>query len=710
MDLKGNKEEILKKKARLEEVKNILKEEFVGIDNIIDNVINSISPFYIFPNSIKRPIVINLWGMTGTGKTSLIERLVELLNQKHCFVKFDIGEYCGSDDKLRTELSTKIRKLNDNSSILLFDEFQLGRTIDDSGKEIDRNTLRPIWELIDTGVIYTHNTGIYMGLVDIMEKMKKCIELGVIVDRDGYVIAKEEVYDSLFRNDYAYVPSDYKECTVMVGESEYGDEVFIEDEESKMVSPTSNTPYWWNDSKGKFKKPKFIKRDMFETYLYDATPTFFNEIKDFDTHKHLFNKTLNQLLDFMQNDFMDRVELTNKVDFSKSVIFCVGNLDELYRGEEHNISPDEDADLFHEQSLDITLPQVKQALSSRFRMEQIGRLGNTHYIYNTLNRASYEKLITKYLDNKVAYVKDNFNITITFDKSINNVLYLEGVYPSQGTRPLLSTFNAMIESYITTIITELSINFDTAETIHWSYDNYNYKLIVKDSNKEVVYDYKVECNLQKLREGDSSQIQALVAVHEAGHALVSCIATKLVPIEVLSKTADLSEGYCRNNFKDLIQTKEFLLKRLQVLLAGIEAEKFVFGNDYCTVGAGSDLSTATNLAFDIIKRYGMDKYPALMSSDREVDMVDSYVKISSGKLEEKILNLLNDAKKEVNKIFKEHEKHLLLLSDLLIQKPKITDVEVKDVLKDLKIDWKEPHELYNFRKVVTDKIKKYKAH
>ena len=82
---KSKKKEILKKKERLELLKVKLKKDFVGIDNIIDDVVSSISPFYLFPESIKRPIVINLWGMTGTGKTSLIESLVDFLKQKHCF-------------------------------------------------------------------------------------------------------------------------------------------------------------------------------------------------------------------------------------------------------------------------------------------------------------------------------------------------------------------------------------------------------------------------------------------------------------------------------------------------------------------------------------------------------------------------------------------------------------------------------------------------
>ena len=58
------------RKSKLEEAAIILKKEFVGIDTIIDEVIHSIEPWYIYPQGQIRPTIINLWGMTGVGKTN----------------------------------------------------------------------------------------------------------------------------------------------------------------------------------------------------------------------------------------------------------------------------------------------------------------------------------------------------------------------------------------------------------------------------------------------------------------------------------------------------------------------------------------------------------------------------------------------------------------------------------------------------------------
>ena len=76
---------ILQKRKNLEEIETQLKEEFIGLDEIIARVIQLITPWYLFPQIQQRPVIINLWGMTGVGKTSLVKRLMDLLQLNECF-------------------------------------------------------------------------------------------------------------------------------------------------------------------------------------------------------------------------------------------------------------------------------------------------------------------------------------------------------------------------------------------------------------------------------------------------------------------------------------------------------------------------------------------------------------------------------------------------------------------------------------------------
>ena len=46
-----------------------LKREFVGLDDIIDQLGASVYAWYVTPEIITRPTIVSIWGMTGTGKT-----------------------------------------------------------------------------------------------------------------------------------------------------------------------------------------------------------------------------------------------------------------------------------------------------------------------------------------------------------------------------------------------------------------------------------------------------------------------------------------------------------------------------------------------------------------------------------------------------------------------------------------------------------------
>ena len=146
-----DKNEIIRRKEELEKAKAVLKEEFVGLDNIIDEIVEQVRAWYIFPDGQVRPTIINLWGMTGVGKTSLVRRLFDLLDLSDRFFKFDMGEYTSGESKIKDDFSKKVKSFEDEPVVIVFDEFQIGRTINEDGMEVERKGLRVIWDLLDTG-------------------------------------------------------------------------------------------------------------------------------------------------------------------------------------------------------------------------------------------------------------------------------------------------------------------------------------------------------------------------------------------------------------------------------------------------------------------------------------------------------------------------------------------------------------------------------
>ena len=68
--------EIIKSRYEIfNEAKKRIKNEFYGIDDVIEKVFKAIETWYIYPEFMTRPCIINLWGLTGVGKTDLVQKI-----------------------------------------------------------------------------------------------------------------------------------------------------------------------------------------------------------------------------------------------------------------------------------------------------------------------------------------------------------------------------------------------------------------------------------------------------------------------------------------------------------------------------------------------------------------------------------------------------------------------------------------------------------
>lgn len=697
--------DIIAKQETLEQIKPILKNEFKGIDGVIDNLIDSIRPFVVFPKSLKRPLIINLWGMTGSGKTSLVNRLVQLLEMSHQYCKFDIGEYAsnGTDWKLRSDLSDKADKCLDKHLIVVFDEFQLGRTIDEHGKEIDRSTLRPAWDIIDSGIIHKFARRTF-DAVDIATKLRKCLDAGVVID-NGVVVQNEEIYNTVFRYstlrkidflEYGNITDDGPPTEV---DPDDFDEVVTETlsgfgPEYAIVSGTQAH---------NLRKPYFIKYEQF-LQLFNSNPDFFGNIQDFNKWKSLFRdgKSGEQLLQFLYENFIAVSPLMLKEDYSQSLVFCIGNVDEAYEMT-HSADPDDDPDLLHEYSLKITVPQIKEALSRRYRMEQISRLGNNHIIYPSFNRQAYQEIIELNLQSRVKYFNDEFGVELIFDDSMKDILYKESVFPTQGARPVMSSFLTLIDSYVALIISDIVLKIPQTNKLEWSFDLKDLCYYIKatdDGNKSAMLTYPVKLNIERLRQSDFSELQTTVAVHEAGHAVLSIIVDKLVPKEVKSRTASMAEGTTRVEQTDIV-TKKSLMNMMIIGLGGMEAEKMIFGPELQMAGSVGDLQTVTGIAAKIVKTYGMDNHVHQISTATAGPNA-IYDTAHNQEAESKAIELVAEAQEKARKMLEENLSFLLELSMFLSVNASIDE----DALRQMSAKYIDVSELktketyYDFKKML----------
>jgi len=99
-----------------------------------------------------------------------------------------------------------------------------------------------------------------------------------------------------------------------------------------------------------------------------------------------------------------------------------------------------------------------------------------------------------------------------------------------------------------------------------------------------------------------------VAFHEMGHAL---LARALPGSETVHKVSIIPRGIGalgytlrRPTEERYLATREELLRQIVVLLGGRASEKLVFG--HWSTGAADDLTRATEIARDMVTRYGME--------------------------------------------------------------------------------------------------------
>ena len=134
----------------LEQIRTTLKNEFIAIDHIIDRIVESIK-LWINSDKMMSPNIICLWGMTGTGKTKLVQRLAELLGMKDDMFYLNMVDAESSRESINRVIEDE-EVVTNPKSIFVIDEFQNCYTTDpDNGDKVERKELNVIWDLFDSG-------------------------------------------------------------------------------------------------------------------------------------------------------------------------------------------------------------------------------------------------------------------------------------------------------------------------------------------------------------------------------------------------------------------------------------------------------------------------------------------------------------------------------------------------------------------------------
>ena len=631
--------ELIHRKQKFEQVKTNLKQRFLGLDEIIDEVISLMMPWYLFPDAQLRPTIINLWGLTGSGKTALVSTIVELLDYRKFYSHIDMGEFeSDSASWMKNILTDDLAFFHGKPALICLDEFQFAKTLDANKNELGKDKLRVIWELLDSGKIEYipgHSTYYLFRADNCLKRVEKLIREKVIL-QDGVIASGLDQFKRIF------------------------DGFFFD----------------YNDRDNASPDPAYFLSGDFINGV-------FNLFDDDDYSKEQIKarikvSSIEELALFVKEG-MHKRPATKTLDLSHAVIFVLGNLDEAYTMS-CNMNPDISADEFYDATSKITIAEIKKALRKRFRPEQIARLGNNHIIYRSFNNSQFRLLIRRELERIADFVMKQFGWKISFDDSVVDIVYAEGVFPSQGTRPVLTTVKNLIESRISTMIVSiLEYQLDVSEIV-WKYNSSQFTYDVKDVKGCLVLKLTdhATLKLENLRKSVDPQLQAHTAVHEAGHAVLAALTLRIIPAVVLSRTASDAEGFCLVNFPKGPMTKETLKKDIIITLGGYVAEKMVFGDELTSSGVCDDIVEASRLANKAIRNYAMGHDPIYLAV-RSTQNADAFFVTEKYSLE--AIQIIKECQLEAEQLLERNKLLLLKIAEYLTVNSKMEENMIETYVK-----------------------------
>jgi len=624
---KINRDELIGKikerESKLENASIELKKHFVGLNPTIDEIIDSIRVWYIMPEIITHPVIVNLWGMTGVGKTDLIRRLVQLLDLSDRFLEMPMD----IEDTSNFHWHSSIQGVLGCSSlepetpgVVLFDEFQRYRTIDEHGHErTDLKRFQDIWTLLSDGKFSNSGKG------------------------------KNEILEMLMDTLY------YEERSG--------------DDDADVEPPIEHGNL---TTKSKNKKNKEVSTKKRFSFSFYSAKSLKKTLRIPDTIETIMKWTAETKKKKIM-EAMERDDILHGESYSQLLIFICGNLDSAFWMASRAEDADTDADILHKRSLDINTIDIRTSLKTRFRYEQIARLGNTHIIYPCLSSKSYRELISRKIIDATNSFKASTDIDIKVDRSVNNVLYRNGVFPAQGVRPVFSTINSLFTTSMPPFI--MAALLEDCNQIDVSFKDNKMVCKIRDQNLSK----KVTCSIDNIKGKTSEEQKHLVALHEASHAVVYMLKFGVAPCQIKSNISMFSGGFVMPH--SMLESKNILISLIQVYLAGRLGGLAFFGDGMTSSGCASDLMEATKLASKMLRRYGMgDSLSVVVTSNFEDA---SLLNLDVDGTNKDIDLILDNRAKETSIIINENLSFIGAIADELMRKNgEMTDKEVAKIAEE----------------------------
>jgi cell division protease FtsH len=185
---------------------------------------------------------------------------------------------------------------------------------------------------------------------------------------------------------------------------------------------------------------------------------------------------------------------------------------------------------------------------------------------------------------------------------------------------------------------------------------------------------------------EDTKNKKLIAYHEVGHAIVGSLLENHDDVE---KVTLIPRGGAKGltwfapEEDQMLVSRSQLLARIITTLGGRVAEKVVFGDPEITTGASNDLQQVTNIARQMVTRYGMSSIGpiALEDNNNEQIFMGGNEDAISDRIDAEVCKIVNHCEQVATKIVLDNRVIIDLIVEKLLDAETLTGEEFRTLLK-----------------------------
>lgn len=192
-----------------------------------------------------------------------------------------------------------------------------------------------------------------------------------------------------------------------------------------------------------------------------------------------------------------------------------------------------------------------------------------------------------------------------------------------------------------------------------------------------------------------SKKKRLIAYHEVGHALLMTLLKNSDPLNkvtIIPRSGGIG-GFAQQMFNEEmidsgLYTRAWLMDRLIITLGGRAAEEEVFGQAEVTIGASNDLRVVSNLAREMVTRYGMSDLGPLALENPESEVFlgrgwtqqNDYSEEVATKIDQRVRTIAVNCYQEARRIIQANRVLMDRLVDLLLEQETIEGEQFREIV------------------------------